>query len=71
MAVRGVLEAMRSTSDSMRGENLISGALGTRGCGVVLTLEAREEAMRACARAVEVGVGGRSISMNAHEQGVM
>lgn len=58
MAVSGVFEATRSSSDSIRGENLVSGRSGSRGCGVVLTSGESEEAMSAWARAVEVGVGG-------------
>lgn len=63
----GVFEAMRSSSESMKGENLVPGRSGRRGCGVVLASGPREEAMRACARAVEVGVGGRSISVKADQ----
>jgi len=67
MAVSGNLEAMRSSSDSMRGENLGSARSGRRGCGVVPASGAREELIRACARAVEVGVGGRSMSAKPHQ----
>jgi len=69
MAVRGVLEAMRSSSEAIRGEKFGDGGGGRRGWVVVVASGERAEAMRAWARAVEVGVGGQSMSVEMHQWG--
>lgn len=53
---------MRSNSAVMRGDKLGEGGDGRSGWGVVVASGEREVDMRAWARAVEVGVGGRSMS---------
>lgn len=62
----------RASSSAMRGEcGIVSrGEGGRRGWGVVVWEGEREERMRVWARAVEVGVGGRSMSGGGGVSGV-
>ena len=59
----GVFEAMRESSDWIKGEWEMSGGSGRRGCVFEEASGDREERIRACAAEVDVGVGGRSMSV--------
>ena len=67
----GGVVARRASSSCMRGEcGMVSrGEGGRRGCGWEVS-GGREERMRVWARAVEVGVGGRSMSRESFVSGM-
>lgn len=62
MAVRGVWDSMRESSERMRGEKEGGGRGGREGCGVLVWVGGREEVMSEAMWARVWGVGGGSMS---------